>query len=181
MATICYNQIMRFGITRRQIKPNKPTRTGIVVRVFPCGNTQSGLQCYRITKETTWGWLGKTTMGCGLCYFQITWLWLSEATYKVVQISPISRLGWWMGVISIVFMGIINQRSHHYGGTTKKTTRYPRIGIQGAKSSGSRPAEFVSVKKTTWAIDEPTSDQHSATHNIPPPQKKGCRTSVNIP
>ena len=102
MATICYNQIMRFGITRRQIKPNKPTRTGIVVRVFPCGNTQSGLQCYRITKETTWGWLGKTTMGCGLCYFQITWLWLSEATYKVVQISPISRLGWWMGVISIV-------------------------------------------------------------------------------
>ena len=55
MATICYNQIMRFGITRRQIKPNKPTRTGIVVRVFPCGNTQSGLQCYRITKETTWG------------------------------------------------------------------------------------------------------------------------------
>ena len=98
-----------------------------------------------------------------------------------VQISPISRLGWWMGVISIVFMGIINQHSHHYGGTTKKTTRYPPIGIQGAKSSGSRPAEFVSVKKTTWAIDEPTSDQHSATHNIPPPQKKGCRTSVNIP
>lgn len=43
MATICYNQIMRFGITRRQIKPNKPTRTGIVVRVFP-GNTQSWLQ-----------------------------------------------------------------------------------------------------------------------------------------
>ena len=97
---------------------------------------------YRITKETTWGWLGKTTMGCGLCYFQITWLWLSEATYKVVQVSPISSLGWWMEVISIVFMGIINQHSHHYGGTTKKTTQV----------HGSQAAVRNSAHQQCWAF-----------------------------
>ena len=69
------------------------------------------------TSRKGWGWITST----GECEIQVGggapgW-WCPRSLAFSWFISTISRLGWWMGVkYRTSLIGIINQRSHHWGG-----------------------------------------------------------------